>query len=132
MKKVILIIGLLISSHLMSAENTEYDELFETYSERYNIPDGFLKQVAIYESGLNHNAKKEVLPDGTERGLFLINDRWYPEIKADGFNPEVSISVASKLAYSCISKYGKTEKMIECFNKYPEDRVRKLLQILNK
>lgn len=131
MKKIL--IGLsLVTSCLMAIENNQYDELFETYSKRYNIPNGFLKQIAFYESGLKHDAKKDALFGGTEKGLFLINDKWHPEIKADGFNPEVSISVAAKLANTCILKYGKTKKTIGCFNKYPEDNVKVLLKMLNK
>lgn len=127
----ILFIATLVASQLIAIGNTNYDHLFEKYSKINNIPSGFLKQVATYESNLDHNAEKKTFDGvGKEVGLFLMNTKYHPEVKIDGFNPEVNIRVAAKLAGGCIKAYGKTEKMIECFNRYPEKNVEVLMGIL--
>lgn len=129
MKRILFGLTMLIATQLL-AETHQYDELFFKYSKQYNIPNGFLKQIAIYESGLDTHAKT-VTSKGNEIGLFLINDFYHPEIKEDGFNPEVNIRIAARIANSCLEKYGKTIKTIECFNRYAEERNEVLLRILN-
>lgn len=112
--------------------STKYDTIFNKHSKNFNLPEGTLKLMAFYESGIDANAT-EVYPNGdVTKGLFLISEKYFPEIKQDGYNPDINTKVAANILSNCIKKYGKTTQAIKCFDKFTDAQIESIFASMNK
>lgn len=107
---------------MCNAGEYKYNRYFVKYGKIYKIPPELLWAIAKTESNLNPLAINTNLNGTQDIGIMQINSSHKRELKSknislsDLYDPEINISIGSKILADCFKKFGFTYKGINCYN----------------